>query len=162
MNRCRWFSDVEWAGRRTERLGALATRPQVDRRRGGLEVGRQVGQPGVVWWRGGGGERQAGHQEQRQARRRAPGHSVGQGAVLREPGASLRAAGVPPLAAPSAPGVRVPGPPARPLPPLRACVAVARASSGPPTRQTLHAHAAWSAAALLALRATPAAWISST
>lgn len=73
------LSTVGGAGRRTERLGGRATRPQVDRRGGGLQLARR--QPGVDdLERRGGGERQASHQEQRQARR-GPGHSAGQGAV---------------------------------------------------------------------------------
>lgn len=55
---------------------------------------------------------------------------------LREPGASLRAAGVPPLAAPNAPGGRTPGP-ARP-PECGPHTALAHAACSPPHITSLH------------------------
>lgn len=77
-------STVGGAGRRTKRPGAPhggGTRALQVGRAGRLQVARR--QPGVddLERRGSGGERQSGHQEQRQARVRGPGHSAGQGAV---------------------------------------------------------------------------------
>ena len=72
------LSTVGGAGRRTE--GPRVRTDGASRRADGpLQVARRE-PAGDDLERRGGGERQAGHQEQRQARR-GPGHSVGQGSV---------------------------------------------------------------------------------
>lgn len=87
-------STVAGTGRRTEGPGAPhggARALQVGRA-GGLQVARR--QPGVDdFERRGGGKRQAGHQQQREARQ-GPGHSVWQGAVAARSSAATGAGSI--------------------------------------------------------------------
>lgn len=73
------LSTVGGAGRRTEGPRVRSGSGLGRRADGPLQVARRK-PAGDDLERRGGGERQAGHQEQRQARR-GPGHSAGQGAV---------------------------------------------------------------------------------